>query len=143
MKTFCRENLSKVQLRKRISITAKQFGVNKLIFSSTGKYVRGTYNPFNNNIFLDLKQTKKDLLNTFFHELGHHVAVKNKRWNVYHFNLAPTMTIERMFRIENKIDKIAKKLWNKYVDLKQWGKYNYAYPKARKKQIMNYINSTL
>jgi len=53
------------------------------------------------------------------------------------------MTVERMFKIENRIDQIAKKLWNKYVDLNQWGKYNFAYPKIRKTQIMNHIINTL
>ena len=142
MKVFFTTKVNKPQLREIICETAKKFGVNKIIFNNKGKYVRGTYNPLNNNIYLNLKQTKKELLNAFFHELGHHFAVKNNRWKVYHFNLVPSMAVERIFRIENKIDRIAKKLWNKYVDLNQWGKYKYAYPKANKKQIMNHISNT-
>jgi hypothetical protein len=142
MKIFFTSKVNKPQLREMICKTAKTFGVKRTIFNNKGKYVRGTYNPLNNNIYLCLNQTKKDLLNAFFHELGHHFAVKNNRWKVYHFNLVSSMTVERMFRIENRIDRIAKKLWNKYVDLNQWGKYKYAYPKANKKQIMNHIINT-
>jgi len=143
MKVFFTSKLNKKQLRELICETAANVGVNKVVFNDKAKYVRGTYNAFTGILFLSLKQTKKDLLNAFFHELGHHFAVKHNRWKVYHFNLVPSMTVERMFRIENRVDRIAKKLWNKYVDLNQWGKYNFAYPKARKTQIMNHIINTL
>lgn len=143
MKIFFTSKLNKKQLRELICETAKKFGVKRTTFNKKAKNVRGTYNAFTGVLYLSLNQTKKDLLNAFFHELGHHFAVKNNRWKVYHFNLVPMMTIERMFKIENRIDQTAKKLWNKYVDLNQWGKYNFAYPKSKKKQIMNHIINTL
>jgi hypothetical protein len=143
MKIFFTSKVNKKQLRELICETAKRFGVKRTAFNRKAKNVRGTYNPFTGVLYLSLNQTKKELLNVFFHELGHHFAVKNNRWKVYHFNLAPLMTIERVFKIENRIDQNAKKLWNKYVDLNQWGKYNFAYPKSKKKQIMNHIANTL
>jgi len=143
MKIFFTSRLNKTQLREIICDTARRFGVKKIAFNKNAKYVRGTYNPFNGVLYLSLKQTKKELLNAFFHELGHHFAVKHNRWKAYHFNLVASMEVERMFKIENKIDRTAKKLWNKYVDLNQWGKYNFAYPKAKKKQIMKHIINNL
>lgn len=142
MKVFFTNRINKPDLRCLICETAKQLGVKKISFSKTAKYVRGTYNAFTGVLYLSLKQTKREMLNTFFHELGHHHAVKHKRWNVYHFNLVSSMTTERVFRIENRIDRTAKKLWDKYVDPKQWGKYNYAYPKSKKNQIMNQFLNT-
>lgn len=143
MKIFSTTKVSKKQLRKLICNTAKNFGVTKVIFNNKAKYVGGTYNAFTGVLYLSLQETKKDLLNVFFHELGHHFAVKNNRWKAYHFNLISSITVDKMFHIENRIDRSAKKLWNKYVDLGQWGKYNFAYPKTRKKQIMNHIINTL
>jgi len=143
MKLFTTSKITRKELQKLICQTARNFGVVRVAFNKNGKYVRGTYNAFTNILYLNLKQTKRDLLTAFFHELGHHFAVKNNRWKAYHFNLVPLMEVERIFKIENRIDKTAKKLWNKYVNLKQWGKYNFAYPKANKKQIMNHIITKL
>ena len=51
------------------------------------------------------------------------------------------MTFNQVFRIENRIDQLGEKLWNKYVDIRQWGKYKYSYPKAQKNNIIkNFIS---
>lgn len=142
IKTFNNKNINKTELRKIICLTAKTMGVKRVIFNDRGKYVSGTYNAFTGVLYLNLNGTKRHILNTFFHELGHHVSVKAKRFNGYHFNLIPYMNVERIFNIENKIDQAGKKLWNKYVSLKQWGKYKYAYPKSQKQKLMNnFLNS--
>lgn len=143
MKVFTSSRITKKDLQKLICKTAKELGVSKVALNANGKYVKGSYNAFNNVLYLNLDQTKKELLNTFFHELGHHFAVKNNRWKSYHFNLNPSITIEQVFCIENNIDKQAKILWNKWVNLTKWGKYNFAYPKANKKHIMNHIIAKL
>lgn len=124
------------KLRKLIVDTAKQFGVSRVCFNNRGVHVRGTYNCISKVLYLDLKQDKKELLNTFFHELGHHQAVKNKKWLKYHEESLSAMTADKIFYVENKIDGIAKKLWNKYVDIKTWGRYKYFYPKIQKNIIM-------
>jgi hypothetical protein len=139
VKIFSSSKLTKIQLQSLICVTAKKFGVKKVCFNSKGKYVRGTYNAFNHVLYLDTKQTKKEMLNTFFHELGHHFAVKHNRWKTYHFNLVPSINFDRMFLIENRIDRSAKKLWNKYVDTKIWGRYKYVYLKTNKNYIMNIL----
>ena len=78
------------------------------------------------------------MLRTFFHELGHHEAVKKNKWTQYHFNLVDKMRVDVIYIIENKIDQIGRKLWHKYVDTNQWGMYKYFYPKS---QMKAYINS--
>jgi hypothetical protein len=138
-KIFTKAALTNVQLRALMCSSAKSFGVNRLIFNRNAKHVRGTYNPHNRNMYLSLKQTKKDVLITFFHELGHHQATLQNKWKSYHLSTIKQMKIETIFKIENSIDKIGCSLWNKYVDQKQWGKYKYAYPKSQKTQIMNQI----
>lgn len=133
-------NLTKSQLRAQICDLAKKLGVNKIIFNDKATKVNGTYNPKNKNMYLDLKLTKKVLLRTFFHELGHHKAVEQNKWKNYHHCLVSVMYADTVFYIENKIDQIGEKLWYKYVDLTCWGRYKYSYPKARKTYIIkNFI----
>ena len=48
-------------------LVAKQAGVKKIAFNTQAKKVRGTYNAFTGVLFICLKQTKKDVLNAFFH----------------------------------------------------------------------------
>jgi hypothetical protein len=111
-------------------------GVKRVVFGGNAKKVRGTYNAFTGCMFIGTNQTKKEMLVTFFHELGHHEAVKQNMWRTYHFNLVKHIDIEDVFCIENKIDRIGQKYWNKFVDKKQWGMYKYCYPKSNKKHMI-------
>lgn len=142
MKIFNNLRVTKSQLRQTICKSAKDLGVNKVIFNSSAKHICGSYNAENKVMFIDSKLTKKQMLETFFHELGHHVAVKQNKWKGYHYDLNPNITTEKIFEIENKIDQIGNKLWNKYVNSKTWGKYNYAYPIKHKNILMKtFINN--
>jgi hypothetical protein len=142
VKIFNTSQLTKPQLRQTICQSAKKLGVSKVIFNSSAKRVCGSYNAESGIMFLDARLTKKELLDTFFHELGHHVAVKQNKWSGYHYDLNPNITKEEIFKIENKIDQIGKQLWNKYVDIKQWGRYKYAYPIKHKRTLMKtFINN--
>jgi Zn-dependent peptidase ImmA (M78 family) len=136
VKIFNTSRITKSQLRQVVCKSAKEMGVSKVIFNSTAKHVSGSYNAENNVMFLDTKLTKKELLDTFFHELGHHVAVKQNKWRGYHYDLNPNITKEEIFKTENKIDQIGNRLWNKYVNIKQWGRYKYAYPIKYKNILM-------
>jgi hypothetical protein len=123
---------------------AKSQGVARVVFNNNGKTVLGTYRPTNKVIYLNNKQPKKEMLNTYFHELAHHVAVLQNKWTKYH--LAESFSYlckEYIFSVENKVDQIAEKLWYKYVDIKAWGRYKYAYPKAEKNQIIEKFISKL
>ena len=141
MKIFKTKRSTKKQLRQIICKFAKNIGVNRVVFSNKGVKVRGTYNAETNNIYIDLNQTKKQTLHTLFHELGHHSAVQKNKWKTYHFSLTRYMNVNVVFDIENKIDRIGEKLWYKYVDIKQWGRYKFAYPKSQKNNIIkNFFN---
>jgi len=141
MKLFCDNKLTKKELRKEICSLAKHLGVKRVTFNNKAKFVSGTFNAKNNVIFIYTELTKKDLLLTFFHELGHFTAVKDRKWLLYHSDAAtPLISGTTKFNIENKIDKIAKKLWNKYVNTKTWGKYKYGYPRMRKQELANWLS---
>lgn len=136
MKIFKNKKIYTKDLRSLLFRTAKSFGVNKITFNKNAKHVCGTYNAETKSMFIAANQTKKELLLAFFHELAHHVSFDQKKWLKYHLSDNKTFSAETAFEIENKIDKKAFKLWNKYVELKQWGKYKYFYPKQRKTQLI-------
>lgn len=140
MKKIFNRNLTHKQLRKLIIDVAKDFGVSRVCFNNRGIYVRGTYDCATKALYLDLKQDKKQLLNVFFHELGHHESVENNKWVNYHHTCLSKMSVNKIFYVENKIDGIAKKLWNKYVNANVWGKYKYIYSKAQKKNIVKILH---
>lgn len=133
--------LTKKQLRKHICTFAKTFGVKKVIFNASAKRIYGSYNASAGILFLSLNQTKKEMLNALFHELSHHESVKKRKWIKYHFNLYKTINHEREFCIENKIDKMGKILWNRYVITSKWGNYKYFYPKKNKKAMTNFFET--
>lgn len=129
---FNNPGLTKKQLRKQIIKFAKLQNVNRVVFNNKSRFLLGSYCAIKNNIFLNNLQTKKSMVLTFFHELGHHYAVEHKLWENYHYD-KKDFTAKQMFDIENKIDKIAKQLWNQFVDIKIWGKYKYVYPVTSKR----------
>ena len=136
VKFFNKNRLTKTQLRKDICTFAKNVGVNRVIFNDTGKKVLGTYNATTRNVYINLKQTKQQMLMTFVHEISHHEAAKKNKWKQFHFGNNSLMKADAIFDIENKIDGFAKKIWQNHVDIKQWGAYKYFYPKANKKTFV-------
>lgn len=140
MKSFCNNTVSKEKLRKIIVAFAKSKNVNRVYFNNTAKFIKGSYNATMQTMFLSNKESKQSMLCAFFHELSHHLAVKQKKWLNYHYHVKNSSTLQ-MFKVENGIDKIAKKLWNKHVDIKQWGKYKYTYPKTQKKSLMRWLKN--
>jgi hypothetical protein len=140
-KIFNNANISTKKLRALCNSFVKQQGVKRTVFNNRGKFVKGTYNCFNKTMYINTEQTKIELMHALFHELGHHEAVKNEKWLDYHFNSTLKLTNEEVFEIENGVDKIAEKLWAKYVDCSVWGRYKYAYPKSKRTRIINeFIN---
>jgi hypothetical protein len=142
MKVFTDNTILKKDLRKQICLMSKTLNVQKVVFNNKSKDLAGTYNAKKHTIFIDSKQNKKDMLLTYFHELGHHIAVSKGKWLLYHYSPGtPLITSRAKFKIENNIDKIARQLWNKYVDTKVWGKYKYGYPQTSMKKTINWFNS--
>lgn len=142
-KLFSTQNLSKKALRKLICGLAYDLEVNKVRFAHKGKYISGSYNADRANIFVDGKQKKREMLLTFFHELAHHIAYyKKKKWITYHENAAtPKISAKAKFLIENNVDKIARQLWYKYVDIKKWGRYRYGYPISQKSYAIKWLST--
>lgn len=132
MKIFCRTRETKKDLRKYMSIVAEEHNVKNISFNNQTSRLAGLYNSKTKGIFINNKQTKKLMMFAFFHELAHHVAVQRKHWIGYHKGQNNTIAPSKQFEIENKIDKIAKTLWNKYVNKKIWGNYKFIYPKSNK-----------
>jgi len=137
MKLFTSKRCTKKNLIKLICQFAKEQGVSRVAFNTQGKKLSGSYNPRTGILYINLNQTKHKILCAFFHELGHHHAVKKNKWKKYHFNLVKSMAANEVYRIENKIDEIGKQLWNKHVYSKQWGKYKYFYPKSELNYFLN------
>ncbi len=142
MKFFNDNTLSTPVLRAAICTLAKMLKVKRVVFNNKGIKIKGSYNAGTNHMYIDLNQTNVELLHTLFHELGHHVAVLKNKWKKYHHSsLLSETTADSVFDIENKIDQLGKQLWNQYVDIKQWGKYKYSYPKSQKKSLIkNFIS---
>jgi Zn-dependent peptidase ImmA (M78 family) len=140
MKVFNNNNLPKRDLRTVICLLSTLYGVNKVTFNNKSKQLAGTYNAHNKNIFIDSKQPRRRILLTFFHELSHHIAVEKRLWMKYHLDPGtPLISPQAKFKIENKIDQMASKLWNKHVDRKAWGKYEYGYPQSDKKSLTAWL----
>lgn len=135
-KNFISNNITKKELRTAICKFAKVVGIKTITFNNKSKYVSGSYNASTKSLFLDNTLDKKQLLNVFFHELGHHEAIKQEMWISYHYTPLNCIDPNEAFYIENQIDQIGKKLWYKYVDIKQWGMYKYSYPKSQKKFLI-------
>lgn len=127
---FSNSYLTKKELRKSICEFAKARGVKRVCFNSRAKRVWGSYTAATKVIFLSNTATKTQMLKAFFHELGHHVTVESKRFLAYHNG--ETTPATRVFFIENRVDRTAKRLWNAYVNVNKWGKYSYNYPKSLK-----------
>ena len=139
-KPFHSNKITLAELRALICSFAKQRGVNRVIFNNRGTTVKGTYCASNKNMYVNLDQTKKAMMHTFFHELAHHEAVVNSLWLDYHFD-RKFYSSEDVFLIENNIDRIAQRLWQTHVNSKYWGRYIFAYNQNKKQfLIKNFIS---
>jgi len=139
MKTFVTKNITKETIKHLIRTMSIESGVKRVVFGNS-LYVDGTYSPDSKTIFIDKTLNKKDTLCAFFHELAHHVAIKNKKWMVYHRNPSThLLSAKKKFYIENSIDKLANKLWRKYVAKNVWGNYKYGYPIMNKNYMVKVL----
>lgn len=121
---------------------SKDLGVRCIRFSKKAKHISGSYDMDASTIFVSGKQNKKEMLYTFFHELAHHLIPKSKRSYLYHENAAtPLISSQCKFKIENKVDQLARKLWFKYVDVKEWGRYKYGYLKTQKHKYIAWFET--
>jgi hypothetical protein len=136
MKHFAK-NLTREELKNSIKCFAKSIGVKKVTYNNKAVYVEGSYNHKTRVIFLSSRLKKKNTLSTFFHELAHHVACKRGLWKKYHTQVVTNP--EYAFLVENRIDRLAKKLWSRYVDSSTWGRYYFTYKSAQKRSHLAFF----
>ena len=131
------------QLKQLVRDVCKIERVKKIIFRKEIdrlEKIDGIYVGVTQTITVcDYKKSMRYILLTAFHELGHHVAVRNNLWKRYHCGHDVTFTAEYAFLIENAIDRIARLLWKKYVDTKVWGRYKFTYTKAAKAHFVKFL----
>lgn len=137
MKIFTKK-MSVLELKCTMRVLAKKTGVRKVTYNNRGVYVDGSYHAETQIIYICSKLTKKNILQTFFHELAHHIACKRKWWVKYH--TTEVTDSEIAFKVENSIDRMARKLWYRYVNSTIWGKYNFVYKKSSKKESIRLLN---
>ena len=143
-KFFSTKTLSKAQLRTLICEFAAKHRVKKVSFNNKAKSIDGSYNFAKDVIFISSTLSKRGMLLTFFHELSHHIKAAKRRFLDYHLNAAtPKISPSAKFNIENGIDKLAQKLWQKNVDTKQWGKYRYGYPRSNRKHLTEWLGDRI
>lgn len=141
MKLFLNKDDTKQELRKLMKILAINLSVKNICFNNQAKKLSGYYHYDKNLIFINNKQSKKNMLQTFFHELAHHCSTTQQEEHAkYHKGISKKIEPTKAFCIENKTDKLASALWKKHVDTTSWGKYNFAYPKSQKKQLTKWLD---
>lgn len=139
MKVFLTKNSTKKELRSLMKILAKNCEVKKLHFNNQATKVRGLYDYNKSSIFIDNKQTKKNMLLAFFHELAHHKATKTASTQSRYHKGTVEVKPKHAFLLENKTDKLASTLWKQHVDINVWGKYKYVYPKTQKNMLTKWL----
>lgn len=134
------QSTSKSDLRRAICAFAKTQGIARIYFNSNGIDRAGSYRADTNCIWLNNNLSNYQLLVAFFHELGHAELAKNNLYLPYHLDAKTELyTIKQKFAIENIVEHIAKKLWNKYVNIKVYGQYTFYYTKKRMKSAHLYM----
>jgi hypothetical protein len=131
--------LTVIELRKNLKKLAQSVGVKRITYNKKAIYLVGSYSYVRKTMFLSLRQTKQETLITFFHELAHHVACTRGWWKSYHLN--DVTNSKKAFIIENHIDKLGQKLWNRYVDQKVWGKYKFAYAVSKRREQIKALDT--
>jgi Zn-dependent peptidase ImmA (M78 family) len=88
-------------------------------------------------IYINKKSNKKDMAVTVYHELAHVYCIKNQMWPEFHSN--DKISAKKVFFVENKIEWIAKRMWDQDGMRKYFGQFEFYYSKKNKKEAMNWI----
>lgn len=89
-------------------------------------------------ISVNKNQPKKDIATTVYHELAHALCIREGRWLDFH--LGEDFPIEDSFYIENQVEWIAKKLWDKDGMRRFFGQFKFYYTKKDKKEVLKWIS---
>lgn len=88
-------------------------------------------------IHININANRKDIAVTVYHELAHAYCIRNKMWVEFHSN--QDLSTKKIFFIENKIEWIAKKMWDQDGMRKYFGQFEFYYSKKNKKEALKWI----
>ena len=88
-------------------------------------------------IYVNKKSSKKDMAITVYHELAHVYCIRNQMWPEFHSN--NKISNKRVFFVENKVEWIAKRMWDQDGMRKYFGQFQFYYSKKNKKEALTWI----
>jgi hypothetical protein len=91
-------------------------------------------------ISLNKRASKREILHTFFHELGHLYCLRQGIWKSFHRNNSTPP--QQTFRIENWIEQWARKEWSKEKMTREFGPYKFFYSKRNKNACLRWIKES-
>jgi hypothetical protein len=119
LRELCKKNKVKVSFRK---VDGDFYGE----CETTGKKIN-----------INKNSSKKQMVMTVFHELGHVHCIRNRIWSDFHNK--SKYSYKKAFLAENWIEWWAKNNWDKSGMRKYFGQYKFFYSKKDKKQILEWI----
>lgn len=109
----------------------------KVIFQNFSDDYFGKCDLDGKTIYINKKCSKKDMAVTAYHELAHVYCIINQMWPKFHSN--DKISVKKIFFVENKIEWIAKRLWDQDGMRKYFGQFEFYYSKKNKKEALNWI----
>jgi hypothetical protein len=88
-------------------------------------------------IYVNKKNSRKDMAVTVYHELAHVYCIRNRMWPEFHSD--SKISVKKVFFVENKIEWIAKKMWDEDGMRKYFGQFEFYYSKRNKKEALKWI----
>lgn len=89
-------------------------------------------------ISLNNRNSKREMLHTFFHELGHLYCIRHGIWKQFH--KSKSISTKQIFRVENWVEQWAKKEWEREKMSKEFGRYKFFYSKRNQAACMHWIH---
>lgn len=88
-------------------------------------------------IYINKKNSKKNIAVTVYHELAHVYCIRNQMWSGFHSG--DKMGSKKIFFVENKVEWIAKEMWDIQGMRKYFGQFEFYYSKKNKKKVLEWI----
>jgi hypothetical protein len=88
-------------------------------------------------VYINKKSSKRDMAITVYHELAHVYCIRNQMWSQFHSD--GKISAKKIFFVENKIEWIAKRMWDLDGMRKHFGQFEFYYSKKNKKEALKWI----
>jgi hypothetical protein len=109
----------------------------KIIFRRFKDDYYGKCDQDGRTVHINTEANAKDIAITVFHELAHVHCIRNGMWKEFHDG--SFFSAKKIFFIENKVEWIAKKMWDDHNMRKYFGQFQFYYSKRNKKEAMQWI----